>query len=141
MAPIATSETTVTALFKYYHSDRSRFYPAIDSATAYAVRVHRSEKPPATEPFGVPVSRSGVLEAPPGCLTVGGGRVCWNKSTLDVQNDRRARGARSGSSPDLCYRSPPHYPDTYRARGVHIGVSTPGYPDSRGRDVEETPRG
>jgi len=36
MAPIATSETTITALYKYYHSDRSKFVPAINSASEYA---------------------------------------------------------------------------------------------------------
>ena len=45
MAPIATSATSVTALYKYYHSDRSEFYPIVTAALHYpdefyAVTVH-----------------------------------------------------------------------------------------------------
>ena len=36
MAPINTAGASVTALYKYYHSDRTKFYPAVSTATAYA---------------------------------------------------------------------------------------------------------
>jgi hypothetical protein len=36
MAPINTAAASVTALFKYYHSDRTKFYPAVSTANAYA---------------------------------------------------------------------------------------------------------
>lgn len=36
MAVLNDASASITALFKYYHSDRSRFYPAISTATAYA---------------------------------------------------------------------------------------------------------
>ncbi len=36
MAPIATSATSVTALYKFYHSDKTNFYTAVATATTYA---------------------------------------------------------------------------------------------------------